>query len=208
MGFSALGLESAPEAVEIARREGLREIRCGSEDDLIESGESFDVVLLLHCLEHVPDPAPYLEKLRKLIRKSGNLIIQVPNRTSLQARIFGHRWYGLDCPRHVCTFTTEALRCLLTRCGYRVLGTRYFSLRDNAPAIVASLFPRLDPMARRVRSLRFRGRLHTYSTALLEVLFLQLVLLAQPLAFLEAGVGKGGTVTVLATPSPTDHVLT
>lgn len=198
-GFDAYGLESAPEAARIATQDLPGRIFEGSEQDLVERGEKFDLITLFHCLEHIPGPFAYLKSLRKLLRSPGRLIAQVPNRNSIQAKILGPRWYGLDCPRHLCNYTTSSLLHLLGRAGYRIHRTRYFSLRDNAAALVSSLFPRLDPMSQRVIQRRQGKRFNSKLLMLKESLYFCLLVLAQPLAWLEAGLGRGATVTVYST---------
>ncbi len=198
-GFEAWGLESADRAVEIARREGNRWILAGDETslDVDDEADRYDVVTLFHVLEHVTDPFKYLRKLQKLLGKPGHLVVQVPNRSSWQARLFGSRWYGLDCPRHLCNFSAYSLLYLLGRAGFRIQRTRHFSLRDNAPAMVASLFPGLEPVSSRVRRGAQRPRMLT--EALRVALFTGLNVPAQLLARLEAAFGRGGTITVHAT---------
>ena len=197
-GFDAAGLERSAEAVEAAHRKGVESVICGDESLMIDQGREFDLVTLFHVLEHVPDPFKYLRRIQKLLRKPGHLVVQVPSRSSLQARVFGRRWYGLDCPRHLSNFTEYALLAVLGRAGFRIRRIRRFSLRDNAPAIVSSLFPRLDPMSSRV--LARTGSSQSSALPLIRGgIYFGLVMLAQPLAWLEAKLGRGGSVTVYAT---------
>jgi SAM-dependent methyltransferase len=44
-----------------------------------EVSESFDLITLVHALEHFPDPAAFLTQLRSKLRGNGMLFIQVPN---------------------------------------------------------------------------------------------------------------------------------
>lgn len=196
-GFEAWGLEQSAEAVETAQQLAPGRVVHGTEDDLISEGRRFDVLVLLHCLEHVPDPAGYLGRLRGLLAEGGSLILQVPNRSSLQASLLGERWYGLDCPRHLSNFTARSLLTLLERGGWEVGAIRYYSLRDNAAALVSSLFPALDPMSQRVRAL-LDGRRRPRAAWLREGIYFGLTLASQPLAWLEAAVGRGATITVHA----------
>ena len=198
-GFDACGLEESEEAARIAERNRAGKIFRSSIHELAEQGEQFDVLTLFHCLEHVMEPFRFLRGLQKLLRKPGRIIVQVPNSKSLQARLLGSRWYGFDCPRHIYNYSTVSLMHLLGRVGYRIHQVRYFSLRDNAAALVSSLFPGLDPASQRVKLIRRTGRSHSLGLAVREILYLNLLLLAQPLALLEAGVGRGATVTVYAT---------
>jgi len=76
---------------------------------------------------------------------------------------------------------------------------RHFSLRDNAAAIVSSLLPRLDPIAQRIRKGERMNRIHPVWTEMSELLYFALVVTAQPLAWGEARLGRGGTITVYST---------
>ncbi len=204
VGFDAFGLERSPEAAALAEQAAPGHIFTGTEEALAERSEVFDALTLFHVLEHVPEPFRYLKRLRKLLRPSGMIFVQVPNRESLQARLFGARWYGLDCPRHLYNFSMFSVLHLLGRAGYRILSVQHYSLRDNAAAFVSSLFPRLDPMSRRVRQ-RARGGgasrnglSVTAGQILGGAVYFPLVLLAQPFALLEAKLGRGGTIKICA----------
>ncbi len=196
-GLDAYGLDQAEEAILLADLPG--RIFSGSERELIERGDKFDLITLFHALEHMLDPFAYMRGLQKLLSRPGGLIVQVPNRDSLQARVFGRRWFGLDCPRHVCNYSLFAVLYLLGKAGYRIRRVRHFSLRDNAAAIVSSLFPFLDPMSQKVKQIRRSGSSRSAGLVVEEFAYFGLFLLAQPLAALEAALGRGGTVTIYAT---------
>lgn len=198
-GYDAYGLEQSPEALSIARKVIPGRVFSGGLQQFEDAGRRFEVISLFHCLEHLTEPFPYLKRVRKLLTRPGSLIVQVPNVDSLQARILGRRWYGLDCPRHVNNFTADSLLHLLGRCGYRVQYVRHFSLRDNAAALISSLLPGLDPMSQRVKLLRGIKKVRSSGYVVKELTYFHLVMLAQPLAWLESLLGRGGTVTVHVT---------
>jgi len=108
-GFVPHGMDVSAKAVEIAKSQYGFPVRQGEIGSKAWDGRRFDFITMFHVLEHLPDPASALAYARELLRPSGMLIIQVPNVISLQARIFGKRWYGLDVPRHVINFTPKAL---------------------------------------------------------------------------------------------------
>ncbi len=198
-GVEAMGLELSREAAAIAEREAPGAVMEGSEEEILEQGRVYDVVTLFHSLEHMTTPFRFLKKLRRILKEEGSLIVQVPNAGSLQARVFGSRWYGLDCPRHLYNYTSLALLHLLGRAGYRIRAVRHFSLRDNAAAMVSSLFPMLDPMSGRVRRARKHSPLPSPLRTAADGMYLFLLCAAQPLALAEAALGRGGTLTVWAT---------
>ncbi len=197
-GFDARGLESSPEAASIAESVAPGRVEVAGEGELAERGVQFDALTLFHALEHVPEPFRYLKALRKLLKPEGLLFVQVPNCRSLQARVFGPRWYGLDCPRHLYNYSAFSLLHLLGRAGFRIHRVRHFSPRDNAAALASSLFPGLDPMSQRVKLLRRSGKPRSLALSVKNLVYLPLLMMAQPLAWLEAKLGRGATVTVCA----------
>ena len=123
LGLDVEGLDFSPTAVALARQRGLRVLQ-GSVEDASYPAESFDLVVMRHVLEHLPNPAATLEIVRGWLRPGGRILIEVPNRDSLQRRLFGRFWHGYDSPRHFFAFTPRDLRTLLGGCGFRVVWLR------------------------------------------------------------------------------------
>jgi 2-polyprenyl-3-methyl-5-hydroxy-6-metoxy-1,4-benzoquinol methylase len=84
----------------------------------------FDLIILSHVLEHEMSPTQLLVKCRKLLTLNGKLLISVPNIESLEARVFGRYWRGLDIPRHTVHFRERVLIQLLEALGFSVLEIR------------------------------------------------------------------------------------
>ncbi|MEZ5850794.1 MAG: bifunctional 2-polyprenyl-6-hydroxyphenol methylase/3-demethylubiquinol 3-O-methyltransferase UbiG [Hyphomicrobiaceae bacterium] len=86
MGASITGIDPAAENVEAARAHasahGLAiDYRATTVETLVEEGASFDAVLCLEVVEHVPDPAAFLALCAKLVRPGGLLVTSTINRT-------------------------------------------------------------------------------------------------------------------------------
>jgi SAM-dependent methyltransferase len=162
----------------------------------------FALITMFHVLEHLYDPPAYLENARRLLKKNGRLIVQVPNAGCWQFLLFGEKWNGLDVPRHLIDFKEQDLRNLLEYCGFEVVRVKHFSLRDNPAGMASSLAPSLDPMSRRVRRVPEspRGKLFK------DCIYFLLVLLALPFTLLEAACRSGSTIMMEARvkeePSP------
>jgi SAM-dependent methyltransferase len=79
--------------------------------------ERFDVVLLLHVLEHMSDPAALLATIRASLRPAGLLALEVPH-----CPVTRVRWYNPSTPHvpHLFFFTERGLHALLRRCGFVV----------------------------------------------------------------------------------------
>jgi SAM-dependent methyltransferase len=50
-----------------------------SQKELDHGRETFDVVSLIHCIEHIPNPSQYLRSARRYINPTGILLIEVPD---------------------------------------------------------------------------------------------------------------------------------
>jgi SAM-dependent methyltransferase len=151
-------------------------------------------VTMFQVLEHLYQPARYLEAARELLAPEGRLIVQVPNVACWQFLLLGEHWNGIDVPRHLLDFRLADLEALLEKCGFEVLRRKHFSLRDNPAGMASSLAPRLDPMARRLRHASETTGMRLWK----DVVFLALAVACLPFTLLEAACRAGSTVIVEA----------
>lgn len=159
---------------------------------------TFAAITMFHVLEHLYDPAAYLDAALELLHPEGRLIVQVPNASSWQFLLMGEAWNGLDIPRHLFNFREVDLKILLDMRGFEVVRTKHFSLRDNPAGLATSLAPGLDPMSRRVRRVVEGPK----KRLLKDLAYLGLVALSMPFAMLESACRSGSTVMVEAKVKP------
>ena len=74
----AVGLDPAPEAARYCRRRALPMV-LGSGLELPFADGSFDAVLALDVIEHVPDDVAMLREARRVLRPGGTLVVTVPS---------------------------------------------------------------------------------------------------------------------------------
>jgi 2-polyprenyl-3-methyl-5-hydroxy-6-metoxy-1,4-benzoquinol methylase len=197
-GFRVRGVDFSAEASTIAKHENGVDVEVGSLEEVDFPDRSFDVVTLFHVMEHVTNPRQVLREVSRILRPEGVVILQVPNIESWQFKIFGAKWYGLDIPRHVIDYSRNSMLRLLNDSGFLATRIRHFNLRDNAPALVSSMFPSLDPLSRNVRY-RKRNIPESVSLSWLRhILYLLGVLCAYPVTILESAFGHGATVMIEA----------
>lgn len=81
---------------------------------------SFQLVSMLHVLEHDQAPAQMLQHAYAALQPGGRLVIGVPNAASLARRVFHRFWAGYDLPRHRWVFTPRSLTTLVEGAGFKV----------------------------------------------------------------------------------------
>ena len=100
---------------------------------------TFDVVCFWSSLEHTNAPQKNLREARRILRPGGTVIVQVPNASSYQARLFKGDWFALDAPRHRYHFTPDSLRRILVGAGFSPYKSTFFSRAHNSHALRQSL---------------------------------------------------------------------
>jgi ubiquinone/menaquinone biosynthesis C-methylase UbiE len=120
---SICGLDYNPVRLARARSvAGGSRLQQGSLYDLPFVGDSFDVVLCNHVIEHVPDLSRALSELHRVVRPGGLLVVGVPNEGCLMGRM-RNRLVQPSIGRttdHVHFFTAQTLGDALRRAGFRV----------------------------------------------------------------------------------------
>lgn len=118
-GWGVTGLEPDETARERARLDHHVELQ---EMDRLSSlpPDSFDAITLWHVMEHVHALHPYVEHLKKLVRRSGRIFIAVPNYTSFDAGVYKEAWAAYDVPRHLYHFSPDAMETLLEAHGLQL----------------------------------------------------------------------------------------
>jgi SAM-dependent methyltransferase len=118
------------DALEAAGREAVGLERHSDRED-VRAAEVTEVdgrwagVVFWHSLEHLRDPRSTLEHAAGLLEHDGVMVIAMPNAGSLQARVFGDRWFALDIPRHLVHVPAPALLARLPELGLRPTRTSY-----------------------------------------------------------------------------------
>jgi SAM-dependent methyltransferase len=97
----------------------------------------FDIVTMWDVLEHVHDPRRTLTEIYRLLKPGGALICSVPNLDSVDARLFGRFWIGLDAPRHLYVYSRHTLAAMLRTAGLQP--QRFFCFYGRYTAFALSL---------------------------------------------------------------------
>lgn len=127
-GWEVVGVEPNKSAVEMGRKKYDLTIHHGTLDEIADRLEksSFDVVLLNHVFEHIPNPRETLRYINQIIAPTGLVIIEVPNFDSVLRRALGEFWGDCDVPRHVYHYTPQSLDVLMEEQGFRKIDSSYY----------------------------------------------------------------------------------
>ena len=109
--------------------------------ETLPSTERFSCIHMSHVIEHVPNPAAWLEKARSLLTPGGLLVIAVPNMLSLDRRLkllvkrAGLRrgeWSNpMRTPDHLFEPTVPSMLRFLDAQGFEVLSHYTYSRSDE-----------------------------------------------------------------------------
>jgi SAM-dependent methyltransferase len=138
LGWTAVGTELSPPAVDAAREAGL-DVRLGELSELEFAAGTFDVVSLVEVLEHVPEPRTLLAQVAPLIRPEGALYLTTPHVRGINARLLGTDWGAVAPPEHLQLFSIRGMTSALESCGLEVVRVRTQGV--NPYEVVTALRP-------------------------------------------------------------------
>lgn len=121
-GFDVKGVEISKKAAEICRNKGI-DVLIGPFEK-IKFSEKFDLVVLNHTLEHLENPIEVLEKVKKILKPKGYLMIDLPNFDSPLAKLLRSKWPHLLPDEHLWHFTPKAFEVVLKKMDFRILAVK------------------------------------------------------------------------------------
>ncbi len=93
-GKRVVGYDYGPALVEAGKKLGM-DLRVGKiEDDKSENGK-YDLIMMCHVYEHIPNPKQFLDNLKKYLAPGGHFYIEVPDmrELSINGLVNGHSYY-------------------------------------------------------------------------------------------------------------------
>lgn len=132
----------------------------------------WDVVMMMHAIEHVPDPFATVQSVRRLLADDGCFVMATPVVPCDAWKEYGVYWSGLEAPRHLYILSEKSIGLLAKSAGLRVERVTYDSTEYQftgseerkrsvlAGAAPAPAFTKTEIRAyrKRARKLNRRGR--------------------------------------------------
>lgn len=121
-GWDVLGVEPDAAAADYARRK----FNLNISGNLLPNSElpthGFDAVVMLHVIEHMPDPSENLQEIHRILKPGSIFIAETPRFDSLLFKLLGrHERSICNCNGHIYFFTVLTLRRLLEKNGFEVI---------------------------------------------------------------------------------------
>jgi 2-polyprenyl-3-methyl-5-hydroxy-6-metoxy-1,4-benzoquinol methylase len=76
-------------------------LQTSSAQELPFAGSSFNVIIIKHIVEHLPDPQKAISEIGRVTEPGGTLILATPNLDSLLKPWKGASWIGYQDPTHI-----------------------------------------------------------------------------------------------------------
>ncbi len=117
LGWQTQGVELSTTAANRARQYFNLDITTGTIEQFASGHtESFDLILAIDVIEHVPDPAAFIQAAASCLCDNGIMIIDTPNAGSANIPKLGSNWNGFN-PFHIHLFNAEHLTQLAKQAG-------------------------------------------------------------------------------------------
>ena len=113
------GVEPNKSASMVARQRGLRVFSETFEMAPLKKN-SYDLIVMLDVLEHLPDPLTALQKVSEILAPNGYLFALTGSSNSRGARIFQGCWYYYNYIEHVTFFSPSSMQIAIESLGMNV----------------------------------------------------------------------------------------
>ncbi len=115
-GWTGTGVELNPTMAGAARARGI-DVRAGTVESAALDG-TFDAVLLVQVIAHLPDLVETLMRLRDRTAPGGVWVVETWDRESVVARLLGPRWHEINPPSVLHWFSRRSLDELMAGLGF------------------------------------------------------------------------------------------
>ena len=179
-GWDVMGVEPDLHASRYARKRGIETINATLETAGLPDS-SVDAVVMLHVIEHVPDPVGTLREIRRILKPGGHLLLETPRYDTLMFKLLGRRERSLSCDGHIFFFTTDSLRQAALSAGLEWGNVQYTGRSLTLDRLVYNLgvVSKSAPLQRAAYNFSRRARLNRFAMTV-NLRDMQRVCLAKP----------------------------
>ena len=96
-------------------------LQTASAEDLPFVDNSFDVVIIKHIVEHLPNPEKAIAEIGRVTASNGILILATPNLDSLFKPWKGEKWIGYQDPTHISLYPPATWLDWIQKSGFSLM---------------------------------------------------------------------------------------
>lgn len=119
-GWTVTSIEPWAEACQHAERLGVSRAIPSTLEEAKLPDASVDVLVMLHVIEHVPDPRATLAEIHRVVKPGGLVVLETPRVDGTAAKLFGHRDRNIRCDGHIYFFGAPQMAQLCEEEGFGV----------------------------------------------------------------------------------------
>jgi 2-polyprenyl-3-methyl-5-hydroxy-6-metoxy-1,4-benzoquinol methylase len=173
-GWQVEGVEWDETAADIARQTTGRRVTVGAFQDTALPVAAYDLVVLHHVIEHLPDTQGCLRKIADILAPGGRAVLVYPNVESLGALVFREYWYPWEAPRHLVLPAARSIRKAARAIGFGAASIKSSARHAQTFIAYTRYYRRGEPLNPRAASITFQDRLFAFCERALMAIGLKL----------------------------------
>lgn len=124
--YNCMGIELSEAALGYTQKIGLNVI-----STVEENNNLWDIAVMWHSLEHIPEPIEFLKQLNSKLNTDAYVFIRVPAFDSFWRKLLGPKWIWFQPQNHFFHYTIKSLNRLLTKSDYEIIDIGYRKPNDR-----------------------------------------------------------------------------
>lgn len=207
LGWEVLGTDISKDVAKYSQKVFNVKVLTGDIVKLKLPTKHFDVITMNNVLEHIYTPRKTLQKIHKLLKNNGILVIAVPNLEGLGRCLFGRNWFQIQPGRHLYYFSPKTITRLLKETGFEVDEISHSYWVHNYYSLFQSIRYMLSPKFRKSpRGGLEKGRVDeavkpSDFSLMMEMGKIATKSVAFTISIIELVIGRGEIMTVYAKKS-------
>jgi 2-polyprenyl-3-methyl-5-hydroxy-6-metoxy-1,4-benzoquinol methylase len=124
-GWNVIGIDPNKGLCQYARSQLKLEAFSTTLEEAGLKDNSVDVFLMMHVIEHLPEPLTTFKYIHQLLKSGGLFVLETPRYDTLVFKLLGKRERSLSCNGHIYFFTTKTLEEMAKKAGFKILRSDY-----------------------------------------------------------------------------------
>jgi 2-polyprenyl-3-methyl-5-hydroxy-6-metoxy-1,4-benzoquinol methylase len=120
-GFKVYGIDPSEYAISQARKMFPKNAWTTYLSDIKFDDRYFDVISLFDVFEHLQNPKKDLQKIKKVLKDDGLLVIATGDTDCFWAKFSGRRWTFYNPPQHIFYFNRKNITRILQESGFEIV---------------------------------------------------------------------------------------